>query len=175
MATYSSILAWRIPMERRVLWATVHRVTKSWTWLKRQHAHMHIMFNIGIIVSFYSHQNWPLLEARRKENADDSQCLWLFWWKQVACICRDGHWLDAGPHINLMMTSSRRLIAFLPLLCCVHPDLCYLFTGTRTSHSVPGAWSPPPPHAARFTLQLPLPRPSPISYLQHVSKLWFFQ
>ena len=29
MATYSSILAWRIPMERRALWATVHSITES--------------------------------------------------------------------------------------------------------------------------------------------------
>ena len=31
MSTYSSILAWRIPMDRGAWWATVHRVTKSWT------------------------------------------------------------------------------------------------------------------------------------------------
>ena len=31
MATHSSILAWRIPMDRGAWWATVHRVTKSWT------------------------------------------------------------------------------------------------------------------------------------------------
>ena len=31
MATYSGILAWRIPMERGVWWATVYRVAKSWT------------------------------------------------------------------------------------------------------------------------------------------------
>ena len=30
MATHSSILAWRIPMDRGAWWATVHRVTKSW-------------------------------------------------------------------------------------------------------------------------------------------------
>ena len=29
MATHSSILAWRIPMDRGVWWATVHGVTKS--------------------------------------------------------------------------------------------------------------------------------------------------
>ena len=29
MATHSSILAWRIPMDRGAWWATVHRVTKS--------------------------------------------------------------------------------------------------------------------------------------------------
>ena len=31
MATYSSILTWRILMDRGAWWATVHGVTKSWT------------------------------------------------------------------------------------------------------------------------------------------------
>ena len=31
MATYSSIVAWRIPMDRGAWCATVHGVTKSWT------------------------------------------------------------------------------------------------------------------------------------------------
>ena len=31
MATHSSILAWRIPMDRTAWWATVHGVTKSRT------------------------------------------------------------------------------------------------------------------------------------------------
>ena len=34
MATHSSILAWRIPMERGVWWATVHGVENSQTRLK---------------------------------------------------------------------------------------------------------------------------------------------
>ena len=29
MATHSSVLAWRIPMDRGAWWATVHGVTKS--------------------------------------------------------------------------------------------------------------------------------------------------
>ena len=33
MATHSRILSWRIPMDRGAWWATVHRVTKSWTGL----------------------------------------------------------------------------------------------------------------------------------------------
>ena len=33
MATYSSSLAWRIPMDRGAWQATVHGITKSWTWL----------------------------------------------------------------------------------------------------------------------------------------------
>ena len=31
MATHSSILAWRIPMDRGAWWATVHVITKSQT------------------------------------------------------------------------------------------------------------------------------------------------
>ena len=34
MATCSRILAWRIPTDWGVWWATVHRVAKSWIWLK---------------------------------------------------------------------------------------------------------------------------------------------
>ena len=33
MAIHSSILAWRIPMERGAWWNTVHGVAKSWTQL----------------------------------------------------------------------------------------------------------------------------------------------
>ena len=31
MATHSSILAWKNPMDRGAWWATVHGVAKSWT------------------------------------------------------------------------------------------------------------------------------------------------
>ena len=34
MTTHSSILAWRILLDRGAWWATVHGVTKSWTGLK---------------------------------------------------------------------------------------------------------------------------------------------
>ena len=34
MATLSSILAWRIRMDRGAWWATVHGVAKSWTRLR---------------------------------------------------------------------------------------------------------------------------------------------
>ena len=39
MATYTSIVAWRIPMDRGAWWATVHRVAKSQTWLSNQAQH----------------------------------------------------------------------------------------------------------------------------------------
>ena len=43
MATYSSILAWRIPMDRGAWWATVHRVAKSQTRLKQLSMHAHTL------------------------------------------------------------------------------------------------------------------------------------
>ena len=33
MATHSSVLAWRIPVDREIWWATVHRIPKSQTQL----------------------------------------------------------------------------------------------------------------------------------------------
>ena len=35
MATHSSILSWRIPMDKEAWQATVHRVAKRWTQLER--------------------------------------------------------------------------------------------------------------------------------------------
>ena len=31
MATHSSVLAWKIPMDRGAWWATIHGAAKSWT------------------------------------------------------------------------------------------------------------------------------------------------
>ena len=45
MATHSCILAWRIPMDRGAWRATVHRVAKSWTWLKKT---AHAVWDQGI-------------------------------------------------------------------------------------------------------------------------------
>ena len=39
MATYTSIIAWRIPMDRGAWRAAVHRVTKGQTRLKRLNTH----------------------------------------------------------------------------------------------------------------------------------------
>ena len=37
IATHSSILAWKIPMDRGAWWATVNRVAKSQTGLSTEH------------------------------------------------------------------------------------------------------------------------------------------
>ena len=43
MATHSSILAWRIPIDRGAWRATVHRVAQILTQLKRLSTHTHII------------------------------------------------------------------------------------------------------------------------------------
>ena len=57
MATYSSILAWRIPMDRGAWRATVYGVTKSWTRLSNG-AYMH---NVECLLSSRQHTLHTLL------------------------------------------------------------------------------------------------------------------
>ena len=45
MATLSSILAWRIPMDRGACQATAHRVAKSWAQLKRLNTAQHKVYS----------------------------------------------------------------------------------------------------------------------------------
>ena len=47
MATHSSILAWRIPMNRGAWWATVHGITKSRTQLSNWHTYQ-LYFNKAV-------------------------------------------------------------------------------------------------------------------------------
>ena len=51
MATHSSI-AWRIPMDRGAWWATVHSVSKSWTWLKQLGMHNRNLITVFTRVIF---------------------------------------------------------------------------------------------------------------------------
>ena len=59
MATHSSTLAWRIPMDRGAWWATVHGVTKSQTRLSDESTHAHTLltklFSQGSIRRKLSH------------------------------------------------------------------------------------------------------------------------
>ena len=41
MVTHSSILAWKISMDREAWRTTAHRVAESWTWLKQLNTHVH--------------------------------------------------------------------------------------------------------------------------------------
>ena len=47
MAIYSSVLAWKTPWTEKLGRIVVHRVTKSWTRLKRLSGHTHVIKDIS--------------------------------------------------------------------------------------------------------------------------------
>ena len=53
MAIHSSILGWRILMDRGAWRATVSKVTKSQTWLKRLSMHAHVCIYIHIYIFYF--------------------------------------------------------------------------------------------------------------------------
>ena len=55
MATHSSILAWRIPMDRGAWQAAVHGVAKSWTQPSDFHSLTHVLgvFSMKLIMSHF--------------------------------------------------------------------------------------------------------------------------
>ena len=60
MATHSSILAWRIPMDRGARWATVYRATKSQTWLTHNtHTYIVQFSSVQFNCSVVSYYLWP--------------------------------------------------------------------------------------------------------------------
>ena len=75
MANHSSILAWRIFMERGAWWAIVHGVTKSWTGLRTKHtAHIPhtvwIQFCLFILGQLFQDSSVPL-PGRNLEEKDE--------------------------------------------------------------------------------------------------------
>ena len=54
MTTHSSVLAWRIPMDRGAWWATVHGVAKSRRWLKWRSVHARTLCNGVFRIQFSS-------------------------------------------------------------------------------------------------------------------------
>ena len=59
MVNYSCILAWRNSMDRGALWAMVHSIAKSRTWLKRPtHRHTYVH---KVVVSCWNFSNAPVI------------------------------------------------------------------------------------------------------------------
>ena len=93
MATHSSILAWRIPMDRRTWRATVHGVAESDT-TQRLSTHMFlILYNISLwLIHFttgssyfliaFSYFTQPLMQLL----SDNQQflCVWIYFWVHLS-------------------------------------------------------------------------------------------
>ena len=95
MATHSSILAWRIPMDRGAWPATVHGVTKSWTPLKPLSAHIQTLFRFCQLSSLC-----PL-----QQKIAGSHCV------QLSCLCSFYQNSFSGPSLSGMT------VAFLKRTC----------------------------------------------------------
>ena len=72
METYSSILAWELHRQRS--WqATVHRVTKSWMWLKQLSMHVRIQClqwsQVGIVHRYLAEAIQILFKSRLQMNS----------------------------------------------------------------------------------------------------------
>ena len=59
MATHSSILSWKIPMDRGAWWAIVHGVTKSWIQLSNKHYATFQFSSVQSSCSVMSDSLWP--------------------------------------------------------------------------------------------------------------------
>ena len=83
MATHSSILAWRIPIDRGVWRAIVHAVTKSQTGLSdyaQQTAHMHVHACAHTYTPIYTHTHTHIYiyierERARERESSISMCV----------------------------------------------------------------------------------------------------
>ena len=74
MATHSSVLAWRIPWIR-VWLAVVHRVTKSWTQLKRLSTQHNIWRRSYFDRIFAGREVPPILHPQTREEKEDSSLI----------------------------------------------------------------------------------------------------
>ena len=76
MATHSSVLAWRIPIDRGAWRSAVHKVAKSRTQLKR----LHFQFSLSCI----GEGNGNLLRCSCLENPRDGEA----WWATVSGVAQ---------------------------------------------------------------------------------------
>ena len=78
MATHSSILAWRIPIDRGAWWPSVHGVPKSWTWLSNQHFHFYFTFHILYFSVFNLNiQVSHIFQSEEKKQEKEKKNLWI--------------------------------------------------------------------------------------------------
>ena len=107
MTTYSSILAWRIPMDRGPWRATVHRVAKSRTWLKWLSTHT---------PTFIS--EWNQNKEVSSENSNQKPALMQVWgWKSY-------HFWNQNPFSYLFLNIYLFIYLWLVLVAVQIFDLC---------------------------------------------------
>ena len=113
MANHSRILAWRIPRTEEPWWATVHRLTKSQTWLKRLNIQMHTLTINKIssrkIETFGRFLKWRVVLVPSSLCSQPAICLWKNFSQRISLIREvktrrnKGKWpppLTSGPALS---------------------------------------------------------------------------
>ena len=130
MAAHSSILAWRIPMDRGAWWATVHGIAKSWTW--HTHVHQILLIHQLMDTSVFGRYNYCW-----------SECYCTVCVCVCVCVCRDAflfvlevkflaqfikkkYWMNAQfnqgvPHLFFTLINSVKEISFFSYSNTWHP------------------------------------------------------
>ena len=91
MATHSRTLAWRISMDRGAWWATVHGVTKTWTWLSNKAHSIYIymcvwfyfilfIFYLYILFFFYLYIIYMIFQRK-----------WYIQWYIIGSVSLENH------------------------------------------------------------------------------------
>ena len=148
MATHSSIFAWRILIDRGAWQATVHRVTKSQTWLKRlstysEIEHLHLQ-RISEIQDFWAacavlETLWAVVLVSRVQDEGhtglkESFVLWSCWtgllWNVWDCVFRTGTiflWDCLVPPLDIVRKKYRYVsrVGLWLNLCCLWKDDCH--------------------------------------------------
>ena len=145
MKTHSNILAWRIPIDWGAWWARVHKVAKSWTWLKQlsTHTHTHIYIteslyctsetNTAFYINCISIKKKKAFKCRKKKEKNQHAWQAAFWpgLPQVTDNQPGNPWPEDA-------------IIFLPaltLLYSISAVSFFEFSANPIRHSTPYHWS----------------------------------
>ena len=132
MATHSSTLAWKIPMNRGAWWATVYGVAKSWTQLKRLGMHISYISSVWLEkkmdntkkMEFGTYQCVPLCREvgkkfrQRNGNTDLVYHIFFCLLKELLLICTAGQLtMFFYPYCNFWCILFNFKINYLGKLC----------------------------------------------------------
>ena len=140
MTTHSGILAWRIPMDRGAWQITVHRVIKSWAWLKTKHSTPYLnktlKFLCGTVIKSWWHL--PLQEREdgwKQLDIDVFQTQW--------CQLHETLFLPALLQLTQERTLTSVLHAYLWLISVqLCPTLCDPWTAAHeASLFITNSWN----------------------------------
>ena len=129
MVTHSSILAWRVHMDRETWWATVHGVTKSWTRLKRLSTQSERKFTLRYR---WSSSEWFLLH--------DSESSSLRYTLGPCCLVCIYWFVSANPNLLIYpsltpLSPGNHTFVFRSMnlfLCHKSVHLCHILDSTYT-------------------------------------------